>query len=271
MDFDEEILKYYNKGNERERLDDGLSQIEKVRTLDILERYIPKTASSIVDIGGGTGVYSFLLSEKGFDVHLLDAIPLHINQAKEINKSSKHPLKSLQVGDARNLPFEDNFADIVLLFGPMYHLIKKGDRLKTLEEAFRILKTGGMIFSVGISKFASLLDGFKKDFILDEGFRKIANEDLRTSQHRNPTNKEHYFTTAFFHDPNELLIEHIEVGFNQLELLAIEGPLGLLENIINYVSDQQNLEIFLDYAKKIEKETSLIGASSHIMVIAKKE
>ena len=269
-DFNKEIADYYNKGAEKGRLDNETNQLEKIRTLDIFKRYIPKSAKIVVDVGGGAGVYSFVLSEQGFNVHLIDAIPLHIEQAKEINKNHNHPLESIVVGDARNLQFTDSFADIVLLLGPMYHLTEKKDRLKSLSESYRILKPGGIIFTAGISKYASLLDGFDRKFILDEEFRKIVNEDLKTSQHKNPTNKEHYFTTAFFHDPNELLIEHVEVGFNDLELLAVEGPLGLLGNITEYLTDEEKINILLEYTRKIEKETSLIGASSHILVIAKK-
>ena len=270
-DFNKEILDYYNKGNEKGRLNLGSNQLEKVRTLDILNRYIPKSANVVVDVGGGAGVYSFILSEQDFVVHLVDAVPLHIDQAKEVNKTQSHPLKSISVGDARNLEFEDSSTDVVLLLGPMYHLTDKKDRIKALSEAYRILKPNGMLFTAGISKFASLIDGFDRKFILNEDFRTIVNEDLKSSQHRNPSNKEHYFTTAFFHNPNELLIEHIDAGFNSLELLSVETMLGLLGNITEYLNNESELNILLDFARKIEKETSMIGASSHILVIATKE
>ncbi len=256
MDFDKDILNYYNRGNEKNRLDDSTNNLEKIRTLDILERYIPKTANTILDIGGGAGVYSFILSEKGYTVHLLDVTPLLIEQAIKLNKAYKNPLMSIAVGDARNLPFEDNAVDVILLLGPMYHLVDKKDRLKALSETYRVLKPGGIVFTAGISKFASILDGFDRKFILDENFRNIVLNDLKTSQHRNPTNQDHYFTTAFFHDPNELLIEHIEVGYNKLELLAIETSLGLLGNITDYLGTEESLKILIEFSRKIEKETS---------------
>lgn len=270
MPLDKNILDYYNKGIEKDRLTIASNVLEKLRTLDILERYIPETAKIVVDVGGGAGVYSFILSNQNLEVHLIDATPLHVTQALEINKTHNHPLASITVGDAREIKLGDNYADVILLFGPLYHLTDKKDRIKTLTEVYRILKPGGILFSTGISKFASLLDGFNRKFILHEDFQKIVAEDLKTGQHRNPTNQEHYFTTSYFHEPNDLLIEHVESGFEDLELLAIEGPLGLLGNVEEYLSNQDHLKIILDYTRKIEKETSLIGSSSHIMVIARK-
>ena len=270
LSLDKNILDYYNKGIEKDRLGIESNQLEKFRTLDILERYIPKKAKLIVDIGGGAGIYSFILSEQKYEVHLIDATPMHVTQALEINKTHTYPLASITIGDAREIKLDDNYADIILMFGPLYHLTDKKDRIKALSEAYRILKPGGIIFSAGISKFASLMDGFERKFILQEDFQKIVLNDLKTGQHRNPTNHEHYFTTSYFHEPNDLLIEHVEAGFEDLELLAIEGPLGLLGNIGEYLSNEDHLKILLEYSRKIEKETSLIGTSRHFKDIARK-
>ena len=183
MEIDENILEHYNKGNEKDRLN-NLNPLEKIRTWDILNRYLPKNTKIIADIGGGPGVYAFMLSEQGYEVHLLDAVPLHIQQANEIDKTAKHKLATIQVGDARKLPYKDNFADAILSFGPLYHLTNKSDRKQALQEAYRILKQGGLIFSVGISKYASLLDGFKQKFILDDDYRRIVLGDLNTGDQR---------------------------------------------------------------------------------------
>jgi ubiquinone/menaquinone biosynthesis C-methylase UbiE len=61
------------------------------------------------------------------------------------------------------------------------------DRLQALREAYRVLKSGGIVFAVGISQFASLLDGLLQGFILDYQFLHIIQQDLRNGQHRNPT------------------------------------------------------------------------------------
>ncbi|NNU78136.1 class I SAM-dependent methyltransferase [Clostridium estertheticum] len=60
-----------------------------------------------------------------------------------------------EVCDARKINRADDSADIVLLMGPLYHLQNRDDRLQVLNEAKRVLKKGGLLFSVGISKFSS--------------------------------------------------------------------------------------------------------------------
>ncbi len=270
LDDEERFKNYYNKGLEDTRLDLDSNKLEKVRTLDILERYLPKPPAVVLDIGGATGVYSFKLAELNYDVYLIDIIPLHITKTKERNNLTKYKLKGIILGDARQLDFPDHFADSILLFGPLYHLVDKEDRESTLKEAYRVLKPGGILFSVGISRYASLIDGFQTGNILDEKFLPIVKQDLINGQHRNPTNITHYFTTSFFHHPNELYQEHIDAGFQSVELLSIESLLDLLGNIGDYLNDSEKSELLLTFMRQIEKETSLIGASPHIMVIARK-
>ncbi len=140
MDNDEGFKNYYNKGLEDTRLDLDSNRLEKIRALDILERYLPKLPAVMLDIGGATGIYSFKLSELGYEVYLVDVVPLHITQAKEKNSLAEYKLKDVILGDARQLQFPDHFADGILLFGPLYHLVDKEDREKTLKEAYRVLK-----------------------------------------------------------------------------------------------------------------------------------
>jgi len=74
---------------------------------------------------------------------------------------------------------------------------KKQDRTKSLSEAFQALKPDGLLFAASISRFASALDGLFRNFIQDTEFFKIVRRDLKLGQHRNPTNRSEYFTTAF--------------------------------------------------------------------------
>ncbi|MHC5938042.1 methyltransferase domain-containing protein [Nostoc sp.] len=43
----------------------------------LISRYLPPPPAVIFDVGGGAGVYSFWLAQQGYEVHLIDAIPLH--------------------------------------------------------------------------------------------------------------------------------------------------------------------------------------------------
>ena len=192
---------HYNAGVERDRLLRGTSNLEFERTKRILSRYLPSRPAMILDVGGGPGRYSFWLSEMGHSVHLVDILPLHIRQAREFQRKSKNRLASINLRDARRLDFDDGYADIVLRFGPLYHLVRKKERLKALAEARRVLKPGGLLFAAAISRFTSAVDGSLRGFIRDSEFMTIIQQDLKNGQHRNPSNKPEYFTTAFFHHP----------------------------------------------------------------------
>jgi SAM-dependent methyltransferase len=119
-------------------------------------------------------------------------------------------------GDARCLSAQSNSADAVLLLGPLYHLVERSDRLMALREARRILKPKGVLIAAAISRFASLIDGLARGFFRDSDFRKIVASDLATGQHRNPTNQTAYFTTAYFHHPEELAAEVREASFTDI-------------------------------------------------------
>jgi hypothetical protein len=103
-------------------------------------------------------------------------------------------------------------------------LLNTRSRLQALREAHRILKPRGVLFAAAISRFASLIDGLASGFFQDPEFRKIIAADLASGQHRNPTNHPFYFTTTYFHRPEELADEVRGAGFADVETLAIEGP-----------------------------------------------
>src|SRR5262249_25738546 len=155
-----EILVHYGTGLEIERLRHGAGLLELLRTQDILERTLPPAPGVVLDVGGGPGVYACWLARKGYEVHLSDPIPLHIEQAREAAlHQPDRPLASAVQGDARTLDRPTASADGVLLLGPLYHLVERRERMAALAEAARVLKPGGRLFAVGISRWASLLDG----------------------------------------------------------------------------------------------------------------
>ncbi|HXX79744.1 MAG TPA: methyltransferase domain-containing protein, partial [Ktedonobacteraceae bacterium] len=224
-----EFFEHYASGYEAHRLQSGSSQIELARTQELVMRFVPEPPAVIFDVGGGPGVYACWLAKQGYEVHLIDANPLHVELARQASQAQPDaPLTSIEVGDARNLMRSDNSVDVILMFGPLYHLTERVDRIKALHEAYRILRPGGLLLAVGISRFTSALDGMRQGFINDPVFSQIVERDLRDGQHRNPNNNPEYFTTAFFHHPEELQAEVEESGFQYESTLPVEGPLWLL-------------------------------------------
>ena len=208
----DEILGYYENGREAARLESPFFQWEKIRTLDLMDRFLPPAPAVILDVGGGAGAYAFHLADKSYIVDLVDPVPLHIEQAREQSRTRQRVPRSLQVGDARAIPAEDGTADAVLFFGPLYHLTESSERRKAIREALRVLRAGGVLMAVAISRFASALDGISRGLIQDPAFRRILDQDLKTGQHRNETGNPDYFTTAFFHHPDEFRAELIDAA-----------------------------------------------------------
>jgi 2-polyprenyl-3-methyl-5-hydroxy-6-metoxy-1,4-benzoquinol methylase len=74
----EEILAYYARGQEDERLDQDTGQLERFRTQELLLRHLPAPPAVVLDVGGGTGQYATWLAARGYTVHLVDPVPLHV-------------------------------------------------------------------------------------------------------------------------------------------------------------------------------------------------
>ncbi len=266
--MDRDVIQYYEKiENESDRLDKGTARLEGERTRVILREHLPAPPARILDVGGGPGAYAFWLAEQSYEVHLLDIVPLHIEQAKERDKDGI--LKSAAVGDARTLDFETDSVDAVLLLGPLYHLPERPDRIAALEESLRVLKPGGVLFCVAISRFASLLDGMRKGYLFDPVFSRIVLKDLNEGRHENPRMDPRYFTTSCFHRPEELEEEITDAGFDLVKTIGLEGPAWLLGDFDELWADESKRNDMLTFLKLVETESSLIAVSAHILAVAK--
>jgi ubiquinone/menaquinone biosynthesis C-methylase UbiE len=174
------------------------------------------------------------------------------------------------VGDARQLLWADNSADAVLLLGPLYHLTSRDDRLQALREAYRVVRPGGVVAAAAISRFASTYDGLVRGFLEDPTFEEIVERDVREGQHRNPTGRPDWFTTAYFHLPEELRDEVIEAGFKVEVLVGIEGPAWVLPELDSWLEDPLRRSRLLEAVRRVETEPSLLGASAHILVVGRR-
>jgi SAM-dependent methyltransferase len=209
------------------------------------------------------------LARRGYAVHLIDPLKLHVDQALDASQAQPDaPPASARVGEARRLDFEEASAEAVLLRGALYHLTEPAERTAALGEARRVLQRGGVIFAVGICRFGSLLAGLNRGHLADPALASIVERDLREGQHRNPSGNPAYFTTAFFHHPDELLEEVRSAGFTVRELCGIEGPGWLVPDFDRRWADPEWRERMLSAARAVEHEPSLLGLSPHLMVVA---
>jgi len=264
-----EVLDYYDRFPEESRLASGPFKLEFERTKDILSRRLPPAPARVIDVGGAAGAYSAWLTERGYDVHLIDATPRLVAAARERNVTLTRPIASIAVGDARSLAEPDASAAVVMIMGPLYHLPSATDRLTALREAHRVLAPAGIVVAAAISRYASALDGLSRK-VLDPAFLRIRDQDLIDGQHRNPTDTLNYFTTAYFHRPEDLRGELARAGFAEVEVMGVEGVAWMFADFEARWADEALRQDILNVARALEAEPSMVGVSAHLLGIGRK-
>jgi SAM-dependent methyltransferase len=220
----------------------------------------------VLDVGGGPGSYVLWLSRRGYVVDLIDPVPKHVAAAADLFAAERLP-GGARIGDARSLDADSGSYDGVLCLGPLYHLTDRRDRVTALAEVNRVLRPGGVGLVAAISRFASLLDGLSRGLVRDPHFVSILERDLAQGQHRNPTSNADYFTTAFFHRPEEMAAEIGEAGLRLEALLAVEGPLWFMNGFVDLWADPSTRRLMLELLRRVESEPSMLGASAHWLAV----
>ena len=216
-ELDARVQAYYSQHfAEAERLTVRSAQgrLEFERVQELIAARIP-ARSRILDIGGATGVHAAPLAALGHEVVLIDPVPAQVREAV------RHGTFEAVVGDARDLRFEDDSFDAALLFGPLYHLATREDRLLALEEVRRVVRPGGWVFAAAIPRFARLAV-----LTLAEGVPHPYPSDwISLLEHGDrPTGAA---SPARTHTAEELEGELRDAGLVNVSVCAIEGPDGL--------------------------------------------
>jgi ubiquinone/menaquinone biosynthesis C-methylase UbiE len=256
-----EVLAFYAQGLEMGRLELGTGVLEFARTQEILRRYL-RPDSRVLDVGGGPGVHAAWLAAEDHSVHLVDPVPLHVQQAREKARGRFEVSR----GDALALQFDNGSFDAVLLLGPLYHLPDRNDRVAALREACRVLVPGGFVAAAAISRFAGLIDGLRKGWLAKEELWPVVEEELASGRHLSPPDSD-LFTTAFFHLAEELESEVAEAGFSEVAVLAVEGPGGVLPDLDERWRDPHFRDGVFWAARKLENEPRLMAVSDHLMAL----
>ena len=253
---EENLIKYYNKFNEEKRLTRRRGQVEYITTMKYIHNYL-KNNDKIIEIGAGTGKYSIALADEGYDI---TAVELVKHNLKQIEKKS-NKVKTI-LGNAINLKqMKDNTYDITLLFGPMYHLITKEEKIKALEEAKRITKKNGIIMiAYCMNDYAIIEHGFIDNNILN----CIKNNEIDNNYHITPKETDLY---------SRLTIKEIDelnkiTNLERIKIIATVGAANYIRKSLNKM-DEETFNIFIDYHFKTCERLDLIGASTHTLDILK--
>ena len=264
------IKKYYAEFNEKDRLfNDNSGKLEYEMTKRILQKYLPKKAK-ILDLGGGAGVYSFVLAELGYDVYLADLSENLIEQALEQNSKKEKKITSCDVVNALDLSiYKNEQFDVVLLFGPLYHLLEKEEREQCLKEVNRVLKNNGMI----LASFIPYLSG--SIAIIDRYFRhpdqvNIDNLDkvFKTGKFNNLSDKG--FQEGYYPTINEIENLFEKCKFKKIEIKSIRGIGYEKEDNIFNIENNQIFNKIMDLIEQTSTKPEIIEMCGHAMYIGKK-
>lgn len=263
------IDEFYTRASEEGRLKDGLGPLEFERNKELIGRFLPEKGGTILDVGGGPGIYSEWMTKIGYSVFLVDPVLKHIQQAQKRAEKRKKRF-SVKQGEARNLDFPDNFADLVILHGPLYHLQDKINRVKAINEAKRVVKENGIILGFAINHSTSTLLGLLHGMIHNPDYYTMCKAELTTGNHVPPLNIPGMLPEAYFHRPDELKQEFTDQGLQCINLCAVEGMVWLDSSYFTSRADHDKYSTLLDVIRITESDMNLLALSPHMMIAAKK-
>lgn len=253
------LVEYYNKFCEDKRLLSRHGQVEFRVTMEYIKKYLGELKSlKVLDVGAGTGRYSFMLQDLGAEVTAVELVKYNLG----ILKSKRQGIEAYQ-GDARDLKrFKDETFDAVLLFGPLYHLFTEEDKLQALKEAKRVLKMGGILFvSYLMADYAIITHGFRDGNIIECVEAGKINNEFKINN-----DSSDLYDYVRLEDIDNL---KDKTEMKRLEVISQDGASDYIRATLNKMTEKE-FEMFIKYQLSVSGRKELLGASSHVLDILQK-
>ena len=256
---EQELINHYNKFNEDKRLKTKHGRVEYLTAMKYIHNYLEEFDNpKILDLGAGTGAYSIPLVNEGYDVTALELVKHNI---RVIEKSCSKV--NCVLGNATNLSkFQDNSFDIVLVFGPMYHLITEEEKIKCLKEVERVTKSNGIILiSYCMNEYALLTYGFKENHI-----KEVINNNKIDDNYHILSDVHDLYSFVRLEDINSITSK---TKLKRIKQVSQDGPTEYYKSVINKM-DEETFNLFLNYHFSTCEREELLGSSRHVLDILKK-
>ena len=250
------IEKHYNKHPEDLRLLRRHGRVEFETTLYHLRRFL-KPGHMVLDIGAGTGRYTSALMAEGYRVKAVELVRRNIEVFLQ-----REPTADVVQGDARDMAFlPDGLADVTLLLGPLYHLIRDSEKLKALREARRVTKPGGLIFVAYLMNEYSILSYcFDEERIGDFLRRGVVDGNFHIR-----TQEGELYDYVRLEDIDRL---NREAGLQRVTIFSPDGAADYMRTRLNRMSEE-TFAHFIAYQQCVSERPDLIGAGSHVVDVVR--
>lgn len=246
----------YRLYDEEQRLNTSHATcIEFLTTVRLIRKYL-KPEHTLLDIGAGTGVYSRYFADRGHAVSAVELSEENIQKFRDNLREDQHI--DLRQGNAVDLSFyDDESFDIVLLFGPLYHLHDEADRAKAVSEARRVCKNDGTLFFSFINHDIVIL----RETWFDPAFLQGDSYDHVSFRLENDP-----FVFFTVDESRRLLKDN---GIDILHAVAADGPSEILAEKLNAM-DEDTFAQYLRWHWHVSEKPEMLGASHHLLYAGKK-
>lgn len=152
--------------------------------------------------------------------------------------------------------FGEGEFDVVLLMGPLYHLLAEEERRRAIREAWRVLGAGGPLFVAFITRYAPIRWAAKNEpgWIMEHRGRLERLLSAGTL-HASP---EVAFANAHFAHPSDIKPLMEGEGFEPLDLIVCEGVISMIEERINELAGDP-WEAWVELNYRLGKDPSVHG------------
>jgi SAM-dependent methyltransferase len=174
-----------------------------------------------------------------------------------VTRASATDLSELKSGDF----------DVVLLMGPLYHLLALQERRRALAESVRLLKQRGVLFAAGINRLSYLRalfhDSPQEVLNRKEFHRRHLREGNLDPEHAAPIGYAHLTSTEEF----RALFRN---SFEELALLGVESFAATWQRMLNDL-EPKVASAWLDLVEETATTVEGLGQSDHILFIGRRK
>lgn len=255
------LTQYYSGYDEDSRLRSRHGTVEYLTTMRYVQRYL-KPGMRILEIGAATGRYSHALAQMGYEVDAVELVQHNIDIFQE--KTTSGEKVTIRQGNAKDLHMlSDDTYDITLQLGPMYHLFTVEEQKQALEEAIRVTKRGGILFTAYCGNDATIVQAcFGRGLLKEKRYRDLVD----------------FETFKAYSNPAELFqlyrredIDALMAGFDteRLHYIGTDMATNYIRGCVDEM-DEELFQLYLKYHFVICERSDMVGVSHHILDVQRK-